>query len=208
MDKIKKVENYIKKGESFLGKNLTSDNSEFEAWNNSLMRFIEKQYGKESTIFKTLNNRAYSLHFCTLSTPEKEFVEAFEQDLHTTLADLQYIKEEIEEDEITIEEEPKRVKTDNNSPKELQQPIIINNNIYNNISNINEIKSNIENNSNINNAEKKELIEQLRKLENLQKSNKSKNEKWIIVKNILSFVIDKGADIAIMYLPQIWKALQ
>ena len=69
MDTVKKVENLIKKGETFLGKNLTRENPEFQAWNNSLIRFVEQQYGKDSTTYKNFRNRLYTLGICSLDTP-------------------------------------------------------------------------------------------------------------------------------------------
>lgn len=207
MDKIQKIEKYIKTGEGFLGKNLTYENPQFEAWNNSVLRFISRQYGEKSSTYSSFNSRMYGSLLYLNEASHKELNTAFEYDLKAAICELEYIKEEIEDDEITIEEGSRKEREENNSSKELHQPVIINN-IYNNISNINEIKSNIENNSNINDNDKKELIEQLRKLEDLQNSNKSKNEKWRVAKDIIKFVIDKGVDVAIMYLPQIWKALQ
>ena len=207
MDKIQKIEKYIKTGEEFLGKNLTYDNPQFEAWNNSVLRFISRQYGEKSSTYLSFNSRMYGSLLYLNEASHKELNAAFEYDLKAAICELEYIKEEIEDDEITIEEGSGKERKENNSSKELHQPVIINN-IYNNISNINEIKSNIENNSSINDNDKKELIEQLRKLEDLQNSNKSKNEKWRVAKDIIKFVIDKGVDVAIMYLPQIWKALQ
>ena len=207
MDKIQKIEKYIKTGEGFLGKNLTYENPQFEAWNNSVLRFISRQYGEKSSTYSSFNSRMYGSLLYLNEASHKELNTAFEYDLKAAICELEYIKEEIEDDEITIEEGSRKEREENNSSKELHQPVIINN-IYNNISNINEIKSNIENNSNINDNDKKELIKQLRKLEDLQNSNKSKNEKWRVAKDIIKFVIDKGVDVAIMYLPQIWKALQ
>lgn len=208
MNKIDKVENFIEKGNTFLGKGLTCDNPEFEAWNNSLIRFIEKQYGKDSTTAKEFKKRIYSLRVCTLETTTEEFVAAFEKDLRTTLADLQYILEELEEDPTPVQE-AKNLKSN-----VYQKPGIVinnnntNNNTVNNVNNIIDIKSIIENNSMLSDKEKEELIQKLNVLEQLQKSDKSKKEKWKTAKEILRFIIDKGVDIAIMFLPQILKAIQ
>lgn len=210
MDLVKKVENFIEKGESFLGRNFTSSNPEFQAWNNSLIRFIEQQYGKESTTYKNFYNRSYSLVIWSMNTPEESFIEAFEADLKITLEDLKYMKEELKEVSI-----PKTKNTsDNLKPNFNNRPeIVINNNNTNNntisfIMDIREIRKVIEDNTMLSDSDKEKLTKQLDTLENLQKSKKNKNEKWKVAKGILKFVVDKGADIAIMFLPQILKALQ
>ena len=208
MDPVKKVENLIEKGESFLGKNFTSSNPEFQAWNNSLIRFVEQQYGKESTTTLTLKKRHYSLGIYTMGTSKKEFVEAFERGLKVTLEDLKYILEELKEYPIS-----KSISKNTNQTKNDGTSIIINNNNSNNNNinvnmNIEDIKRVVEDNTMLSDSDKEELTKQLDTLEKLQKSKKNKNEKWKVAKGILKFVIDKGADIAIMFLPQILKALQ
>ena len=208
MDPIKKVESLIEKGESFLGRNFTSSNPEFQAWNNSLIRFVEQQYGKESTTRLTLKKRHYSLGIYTMETSEEEFVEAFERCLKITLEDLKYILEELKESP-----EPKYISRNIEQTKNDGTSIIINNN-NSNSNNINfnmsidDIKRVIEDNTMLSDSDKKELTKQLDTIEDLQKSKKSKNEKWKVAKVILKFVVDKGADIAIMFLPQILKVLQ
>ena len=208
MDPVKKVENFIEKGKSFLGRNFTSSNPEFQAWNNSLVRFIEQQYGKESTTYKNFYGRSYSLVMWGIDTPEERFIESFEEDLKITLEELTYIKEELKEVPI-----PKNI-DDSLKPTVSNRPeIVINNNNTNNNTisfnmNIREIRKVIEDNTMLSDSDKDELTKQLDTLEKLQKSKKNKNEKWKVAKGILKFVVDKGADIAIMFLPQILKALQ
>ena len=209
MDKIDKVENFIEKGKTFLGKGLTCDDPDFEAWNNSLIRFIEKQYGKDSTTTEEFKNRAYSLRAFSLNTPNEEFVRAFDKDLHTTLADLQYILEELEDDPVPAQSTHSLKTNHYNKPEiVINNNNATNNNIINNTNNILDVKKIIQDNSMLSDKDKEELIQKLDALEQLQKSNKTKNEKWKIAKEILKFIIDKGADIAIMFLPQILKALQ
>ena len=208
MDPVKKVESFIEKGESFLGRNFTSSNPELQAWNNSLIRFIEQQYGKESTTSLILKQRNYSIGIYTMDTSEEEFVEAFERGLKITLEDLKYILEELKESP-----QPKYMSRNIKQTKNDGTSIVINNNNSNN-NNINfnmsidEIKRVIEDNTMLSDPDKEELTKQLNILEELQKSKKSKNEKWKVAKGILKFVVDKGADIAIMFLLQILNALQ
>lgn len=73
---------------------------------------------------------------------------------------------------------------------------------------IEDVRENISDNTYLGDIEKEELLQKLKEIEELQKSKESKTKKWGIAKGILSFILDKGADIAIMYIPQILKALQ
>ena len=77
------------------------------------------------------------------------------------------------------------------------------NNVNLNIS-IEDIKSNIDENTYLSDLE---LLGKLDEIIELQKSKESKTKKWDKAKKILAFLLDKGADIAIMYIPQILKAL-
>lgn len=107
MTKLEKLQKFIDDAQNFIGKNITSNNSKFEAWNNSLLRFIEKNYDK--TTRELFRNRRYSLSVWTFSTPESDFVDAFEQDMQTTIEDLKLLLEEEQDniaEEINIETEP------------------------------------------------------------------------------------------------------
>lgn len=96
MNKIEKLEKFISEAQNFIGKNKTCEDSKFEAWNNALLRFIEKNYNMSTyDIFK---NRIYSLSCCSFSTPESSFVKAFERDLETTIEDLKMLLEEEKDD--------------------------------------------------------------------------------------------------------------
>lgn len=96
MNKIEKIEKFIIRAQDFIGKNLTCGDSKFEAWNNSLLRFIDSNYDKVTyDIFK---NRSYSLSVWTLSTPDSAFVDALERDLKTTIEDLKMLLEEEKEE--------------------------------------------------------------------------------------------------------------
>ena len=85
-----------------------------------------------------------------------------------------------------------------------------NNNNTNNINfnmSIEDIKSNIDENTYLSDFDKKELLNKLDEIVELQKSKDNKTKKWNKAKKILAFLLDKGADIAIMYIPQILSAL-
>ena len=72
---------------------------------------------------------------------------------------------------------------------------------------IDDIRKNIEDNSYLSDPEKNELFEKLNEIVELQKSKESKTKKWDRAKKILAFLLDKGANIAIMYIPQILAAI-
>lgn len=109
---------------------------------------------------------------------------------------------------------------------EIENPILYQNNnkvsnntfnLNNSNTNINEnylnfsiedVRKNIDENTYLGDNEKKELLQKLEEIEELQRSKETKNKKWEIAKGILKFIADKGADIAIMYIPQILKAIQ
>lgn len=199
MNREEKIESYIKRAENFLGKNKTRSDSEFQAWNNAVIRFIENVYGDNSTTYYNFKKRSYTLSIFLSNTPKYEFVKAFEDDLKITIADLKEILNEIKENP-NID---KKMKSN-----EEKSSIVINNNITNYQMNLNDIKTIIEDNTMLGDKDKEILLKYLDDLKELQKSKKSKNEKWKVIKEILRFVVDKGADIAIMFLPQIIKALQ
>lgn len=83
-----------------------------------------------------------------------------------------------------------------------------NSNDINIVMTIDKIRDNINDNTYLGENEKIELLQKLEEIEKLQKSKESKSKKWNIAKDILGFILDKGADIAIMYIPQILKAIQ
>ena len=85
-----------------------------------------------------------------------------------------------------------------------------NNNINKNYLNftIEDVRKNINENTYLGDNEKKELLQKLDEIEKIQKSKESKTKKWEIAKEIFRFILDKGADIAIMFIPQILNAIQ
>ena len=83
-----------------------------------------------------------------------------------------------------------------------------NTNQYNLELSIDEIEENVKENTHIGNKEKEELLQELKKIQLLQESKESKAKKWEKAKGMFNFIIDKGADIAIMFIPQILKAIQ
>lgn len=90
----------------------------------------------------------------------------------------------------------------------------INNNSNNNSNNIelnmniNNVRDKIKENTYISNDEKNELLLKLDEIKKLQESNDTRTKKWQKAKEIFEFILNKGVDIAIMYIPQILKAIE
>lgn len=88
----------------------------------------------------------------------------------------------------------------------------INFNIDNSNSNVNttninitfeKLEKEIKEDTNIQDDEKQEIIEKLNEIKEIQQSNKNKKQKWSAIKSILIFLLDKGVNFVITYLPQI-----
>lgn len=110
MTKKERLEKFISGAQEFIGKGLTSSDSKFEAWNNSLLRFIDSNYDKATyDIFK---KRIYSLSIWAMGTPTAEFVKAFERDLKTTIEDLKMLAEEEQYDDDNKKPTTSEVKND------------------------------------------------------------------------------------------------
>lgn len=210
-DKLKKL---IIEGESFLGKNKTSEDESFQSWNNALIRLSERYYGTDTTTTKNFKERSYSLSVFTIGTPDEYFINAFERDLKITIEDLKRLLDELDDEVLAFNNKESRVM----KPKDFQ-PIQVNVNTTNNNSNTNvnsnllnimsfqEIRDQIEDNTYLDDDSKSELINKLSEIEELCNSKESKSKKWSKAKAILAFVLDKGADIAIMFIPKILEAI-
>lgn len=210
-----KIEKFIEEGESFIGQNMTSDDAIFISWNNALIRFSEKMYGEKSTVTNQFKSRPYTLLVSLLDTPNVEYVEAFESDMKVTIADLKRLLEELDDEVVTFNTNKKSKMM---KPKDLQ-PIQVNVNTTNNNNNTNvnsnslnvmsfqEIRDQIEDNTYLDDNSKNELINKLSEIEELCNSKESKSKKWSKARAILAFVLDKGVDIAIMFIPKILEAI-
>lgn len=78
-----------------------------------------------------------------------------------------------------------------------------NQNTQNIIYKIENIIQDIKNDETLNNTEKEEILEKLNEIKNISDSKEPKETKWTRCKVILNFLLDKGADFVITYLPQI-----
>lgn len=211
MKKKEILQKFLEEANDFLGKNLTSDDNKFKAWNHSLIRFLEAEFGKNSTTTNLFTSRTYTLTVF-FEAQYSQFVEAFEDDLKTTIEDLKRLIDEVDDDNFKVENSVERI------PKE--SPIafnIVNNNTNTNTSSSSvneliilkyeEIKEEIENNTFLDDESKKVLIDKLNEIEKIKNSSESKSKKWNMAKSIFTFVLDKGADIAIMFIPKILEAI-
>ena len=86
---------------------------------------------------------------------------------------------------------------------------IISNNNENiiNILSYDEVKNTIEDNTFLDDNSKDELLKILNEIKELELSKETKNKKWLKARKLFEFILDKGADIAIMYLPLIVQAI-
>lgn len=101
---MSRLEKFVQEAKEFEKKNITASNPDFIAWNNSLIRFLEQTYGKNSTTTKNFVNRTYSLSVFAIGTPEKSFIEAFKRDMTITTKELEKLLEEtLEEDYDKVE---------------------------------------------------------------------------------------------------------
>ena len=204
MSKKDKLQKLIDSGTKFLSKNLTDSDPEFCAWNASVIRFIESEYGVDSTDAKRLKNRRYHPSAYVVGADNKSlFIRCFEEDLNKTLEELRMIYDDIDENEMNTTKAEKNEKT---------FVPTFNFNIDNSNSNVNttninitfeKIEKEIKEDTNIQDDEKQEIIDKLNEIKEIQQSNKNKKQKWSLIKSILIFLLDKGVDFVITYLPQI-----
>lgn len=95
---MSRLEKFVKEAKEFSEKDITASNPEFVAWNNSLIRYMEKNYGAISTTTNNFKKRTYSLGVYTLGTPPSSFINAYKKDMKITLRELEILLEEEMED--------------------------------------------------------------------------------------------------------------
>lgn len=100
---MSKLEKFVKEAKEFANKDITATDPEFIAWNNSLIRFMEKEYGVDSTTTNTFKRRRYSLGAYTVNTPVSSFKNAYKRDIDITSKELErLLEEEMEDSELDI----------------------------------------------------------------------------------------------------------
>lgn len=207
MTKKERLSKLYEEGKEFLNKHLTSDNNKFIGWKSSLIRFTEQYFGKGSTIVNQFKKVNFSPMIYTDYTSDEEFEQYFNDGMEEALEHLRRLIDEIDE-----------LDKDNKKENKNNQPLINvnvdasnkNTNINNNTIAINtyeEVEERIQENTILGDEAKKELLKVLNEIKELQLSSEDRNKKWAKGKKILEFILDKGADIAIMYTPLIIQAI-
>lgn len=209
MTKKERLSTLLNEGFEFVDKGLTSDDKKFIGWKNSLIRFIEQYYGKDSTVAGQFRKVHFSPMIFTSETSDEEFEKFFNDGMNEILEDLKRLIDEVED----LDGIEKNIVKSKNSFMNIQ----IDNSNRNEISNNNtnsisvetyeEVRKKIENNTYLDDNAINELLIKLEEIKEIEISKESKVKKWKSAKKILSFVLDKGADIAIMYISLILQAI-
>ena len=209
MNKKERLNKLLTEGYGFINKGLMSDDNKFIAWKNSLIRFIEQYYGKDSTISKQFESVSYSPMLFTTNTSDDVFKKCFNDGMNETIEDLRRLIDEIDDlDEIDKEGKKSKEPYMNIKIDASNKNIISNSNVNSIlIKSYDEVRDEIENNTYLDDKSIKELLEKLNEIKELENSGDSKAKKWIVGKKILAFVRDKGADIAIMYISLILQSI-
>ena len=208
MSKKDKLQKLIDGGTEFLGKNLIYSDPKFCGWNYSVIRFIEREYGVDSTDDKRLKNRLYyPFGYVLEADNESLFIRRFEEDLNKTLEELKMIYDDIDENDGSLNTYETKAEKNEKAFSPTINLKIDNSNSNINTTNINitfeKLKKEIKGDTNIQDDEKQEIIDKLNEIKEIQQSNKNKKQKWSAIKSILIFLLDKGVDFVITYLPQI-----
>lgn len=104
---MSRLEKFVEDARELAQKNITAKDPNFIAWNNSLIRYMEKNYGINSTTTLNFKNRRYSLGVYAVGTPVSSFINAYQQGMAITVKELEILldeeKENMENDTINIE---------------------------------------------------------------------------------------------------------
>jgi len=97
MTDYEKLKNIIEQAERLLQKNITSGDSEFQAWKTKASRFLINKFGDNSFEYDKFNKTLFSLPIYTLNTPNSSFVVACKSGLEDSIAIFKTYLEEMEE---------------------------------------------------------------------------------------------------------------
>ena len=95
---MSRLEKFVREAKEFAQKNITAKDPDFIAWNNSLIRYMEKNYGINSTTTLNFKNRHYSLSVYTVGTPASSFINVYKNKMALTVKDLELLLEEENEE--------------------------------------------------------------------------------------------------------------
>lgn len=96
---MSRLEKFVQEAKEFAQRDITADNPDFVAWNNSLIRFSEKNYGINSTTTLNFKNRHYSLSIYTPGTPVSSFINVYKNKMAITVRELELLLEEENEED-------------------------------------------------------------------------------------------------------------
>lgn len=207
MIKKEKLQLIIENGTNLLDNRKGKDSPEFSAWNSTLIRFMETEFGIDNTDTKRLQEREYYPRVFAIGADNNEYIyKKYRSDLEKTIYELKSIFDDY--DDIVIN---KKSKNDENNLNSNVPNITLNVNNSSNNSNINNISitfenivESINNDKNISSENKDDIIKSINEIKNIYDNNKlSQKDKWMKIKGILSFLLDKGVDFVITYLPYI-----
>lgn len=98
MTNIEKLQSIIEEAKQLKDANVTSDNSQFQAWKNKATRFLIKQYGEQSQEYIQFQKTPFSLYFIFSSTTETDYIAACKKGLEKTILIFNNYLEELKDD--------------------------------------------------------------------------------------------------------------
>lgn len=207
MNKKEKLKSLIEKGKELLDNTSGKDDPKFSAWNTSIIRFMEREFGSDNTDTNRLKNRYYYPTALVIGSDNSETIyRKYKSDLEKTISELESIYDEYEE--IILDKEPVK-RNDNYNENVPNITVNVDNSNYNsNVNNINitfeSIIESINKDNKISEENKEDIIDSVNEIKEIYNDKDlSKKDKWKKIKIILSFLLDKGADFVIAYFPQI-----
>lgn len=207
MNKKEKLKSLIEKGKELLDNTSGKDDPKFSAWNTSIIRFMEREFGSDNTDTNRLKNRHYYPTALVIGSDNSETIyRKYKSDLEKTISELESIYDEYEE--IILDKESVK-RNDNYNGNVPNITVNVDNSNYNsNVNNINitfeSIIESINKDNKIPEENKEDIIDSVNEIKEIYNDKDlSKKDKWKKIKIILSFLLDKGADFVIAYFPQI-----
>lgn len=207
MNKKEKLKSLIEKGKELLDNTSGKDDPKFSAWNTSIIRFMEREFGSDNTDTNRLKNRYYYPTALVIGSDNSETIyRKYKSDLEKTISELESIYDEYEE--IILDKESVK-RNDNYNGNVPSITVNVDNSNYNsNVNNINitfeSIIESINKDNKIPEENKEDIIDSVNEIKEIYNDKDlSKKDKWKKIKIILSFLLDKGADFVIAYFPQI-----
>lgn len=93
---MSKLEKFVREAKEFEKKDIIASDPNFVAWNNSLIRFMEEEFGKNSTTTMNFKERPYSLRY-SIDPSHSNRVKAYKDGIKITARELEILLEEEKE---------------------------------------------------------------------------------------------------------------